>query len=189
MEKKEINTFLIERSEINAKAVQLFFNEPKVQERIKQRRTWEKFGQAKEIGNEGITIIAKEEYFIERDTITDEIKEIVKNPQVKVKPVKCRYCNGNHMSFKCTEKTKDQNYKKSIKISNLPYDITENELYDLFYDFGDVEKVTIPHSIKYRDDICKYAFVNFKCHETALQAVQELDGTKFDYLIINVCLQ
>ncbi|VVU94617.1 RNA recognition motif. (a.k.a. RRM, RBD, or RNP domain) [seawater metagenome] len=187
MKKEEINSFLKEKSRLCAEATKKYFDDPIVKERIEIRRNLKKFGLALKEGNEGITMVAKEEYFLEREG--DENKVVVTKKSFNNKNVVCRYCKGNHMSFKCTQKTKNDNYKKTIKISNLPFDITEDELYDLFYDFGEVERITIPRSIKYRDDMCKYAFVNFRSPKTAEQAVRELDGTKFDYLIINVCLQ
>ncbi len=186
MNKEEINNFLRLKCKESAANVKKYFSDPQVLANIERRKKLKKFGLALSEGNEGITVIAKEEYFIEKE----DNKVILKKKEIpKMKSI-CRYCQGNHMSFKCPQKTKTtKNFKKSIKISNLPFDITEDELYDLFYDFGKVEKVTIPHSIKYRDDVCKYAYVNFSDPKVAQQAVNELDGTHFDHLIINVCLQ
>ena len=187
MDKNKINSLLYERFKKSKEATEKYFKDPEVIKRIEDRKNLPKFGRAKD-GNIGFTIQAKEEYFLERDSDGEFRSPILIEKNLPLAKI-CRYCKGDHMSFKCpnkeTKERKTEN-RTSVKMSNLPYDITENELYDLLEDFGTVEKVVIPKSIKYRNDICKHAYISFKNPNTAEKVINELDGTNFDFLIINV---
>ena len=188
MDKNKINALLFESVKRSRELTEKYFKDPEVIKRIESRKNLPKFGNAKD-GNYGFTIPAKEEYFLEKDIDGEFVAPQLVDKNLPLAKV-CRHCKGDHMSFKCPNKVikeKKEDKRSSVKISNLPHDVTEDELYDLLEDFGKVDRVTIPKSIRYRNDICKHAYVNFKSSKVAEDVINELDGTHFDYLIINVC--
>ena len=183
MEKKDINEFLKKTTIKCAKMTQDYFNSQKVKDLIESRRNWSKFGLAKNEDNSSITLRSYEDIYIvynkeEKEDINNEVETIQEKKEVY------KFSNSNYNSHSNSNYT--NNKKGSIKIENLPTDITEDELYDLLYDFGDIKSVVIPKSIKYRDDLIKHAYITFYDYHIAEQVVDELDNTKFDNLIINV---
>jgi RNA recognition motif-containing protein len=188
--KEEINSYLIKIFKQNKETTIQYFKDPKTIKAIEDRKKIKKFGLAAKRDNNYVTNISNEDIFITREDNEEEVYQKHKESKLKNNKIICRYCNGDHMSYKCNDRYyENEELSKSIKICNLPSDITENELYELFDDFGDVDRITIPRNVKYRDDICKYAYVNFNNHYTAQQAVNELNNTPFDNLILNVYLQ
>jgi nitrate/nitrite-specific signal transduction histidine kinase len=68
-----------------------------------------------------------------------------------------------------------------VKISELPIDISEEELQELLYDWGNIIKITVK---KYSDNAV--AYVNFKFSQEVDYFVDALNGTNFEYKIIHV---
>ena len=125
--------------------------------------------------------------------------------------LKCRKCNGAHLTIKCgiepvnkkinvfenkiieniiTENKSPyngNNYNKKqrktfkVKISELPSDLSEEEMMELLYDWGDIVYLKV---INY--DTNSVAFVDFKFEVHANYFVKALHKTLFEYLIISV---
>lgn len=138
--------------------------------------------------------------------------------------IKCRKCNGNHLTIKCTlhtnnqkkdEPTKEEykherNYRKSdnksvrtdkndkyikeseqniqpqspttVKISNLPFDISENELWDLTKEWGNIKKIKV---VKL-DNNTAISYITFKYENQADYFIKALHKTNFEYYIIHI---
>ena len=129
------------------------------------------------------------------------------NPSMQIK---CRKCGGPHFTIKCGKEIKpnnilnsinydedNTNYSKknsniennkkynkktyTVKISELPYDITEKELMELTYDWGNIIKIKV---LNYQENSA--AYIDFKYEEQANYFVKALHKTIFEYLLINV---
>ena len=68
-----------------------------------------------------------------------------------------------------------------VKISNLPIDMQEEELYELLYEWGHVVKLRL---LNY--DSNSIAYIEFKEIEAADYFVKALDKTPFDHLMLDV---
>jgi len=180
MEKKNIDELLRKTTLKCAKITEDYFNSQKVKDLIESRRKWVKFGLAKNVDNSSITLRSYEDIYIVYNKEEKEKKNDIEIQVIEEKKEVYKFSSSNYKSKYTNDK------KGSIRIENLPPDITENELYDLLYDFGDIKSVVIPKSIKYREDLIKHAYITFYDYEVAEQVVEELDNTKFDNLIINV---
>jgi len=119
--------------------------------------------------------------------------------------LKCRNCNGNHLTIKCSNKKKDiqinntntntntnnyntNNYNTNpyikyykVKISELPNDITERELYELLQEWGNVVKIILKHYEK-----TATAYVTFKNENEVDYLIKGLNSTVFDHNLIYV---
>jgi RNA recognition motif-containing protein len=115
--------------------------------------------------------------------------------------IKCRKCGGPHVTLKCgkekqpeiipevVEKPRNQ-YKKdqyidkrkivTVRISNLPDDITVEELNELISEWGKIGRINIS---AYES---KSAFIDFYYKDEAEYFVRALDRTPFGHLIIGV---
>lgn len=60
--------------------------------------------------------------------------------------------------------------RRRIYVGNLPHDIRERELDDLFYKFGRIEEITIKGP---------FAFISFEDPRDAEDAVRRRDGYEF----------
>jgi RNA recognition motif-containing protein len=93
--------------------------------------------------------------------------------------------NKNQKSFyENNDYKKQNNYNKTtykIKISNLPNDIDQEELYDLLKDWGTVLKINVK---TYYD--LTFAIIEFKNKNEQEYFIEALDNTPFGYNIINV---
>jgi hypothetical protein len=69
----------------------------------------------------------------------------------------------------------------NIKISELPLDITENELMDLTTDWGTIVRYKV---MKYQDNAV--AYLEFKYEDEAEYFIKALDRTPFDNLLLSV---
>jgi hypothetical protein len=111
----------------------------------------------------------------------------------------CKKCGGPHITLKCGKEPKpietkpkptykDLKEKKSdfldkrkivtIKISNLPNDITVYELEKLMNDWGSIARVNLNYSEN------KMGFVDFFFKDEADYFIKAIDRTPFDSLII-----
>ena len=71
----------------------------------------------------------------------------------------------------------------AVRITNLPDDIDEGELWDMFEFYGRIEKNGIKVKKMYNDTI---AFVNYLNSESAHKAIEKCDKKRFGYCVINV---
>jgi len=79
---------------------------------------------------------------------------------------------------------KPRNYDKSklstVKLSDLPLDTTEPELYELLQDWGHIIKVKV---LSYNE--CNVAYIDFIYNEEAVYFIEAIDKTPFDRFIIS----
>ncbi len=120
--------------------------------------------------------------------------------------IKCRKCGGPHVTLKCgkekqpeiipamvekpkrdynhREHRKDQYIDKrkivTVRISNLPDDVTVEELNELISECGKIGRINIS---SYES---KSAFIDFYYKDDAEYFVKALDRTPFGHLIIGV---
>lgn len=80
-------------------------------------------------------------------------------------------------------KKKEEEQNSTIRITNLPKDITPKQLYDLFDLYGRIEERGV--RIKYYPDNTM-AFIKYIFSEAASKAIENMDGYVIDYMIINV---
>ncbi|KAI8147840.1 eukaryotic translation initiation factor 3 subunit G-domain-containing protein [Fennellomyces sp. T-0311] len=73
----------------------------------------------------------------------------------------------------------------TLRVTNLSEDVTDNDIYDLFYRFGQIARVYLARD---RDTgLCKgFAFVSFTDKEDAERAQQAVNGYGYDNLILRV---
>ena len=173
---------IIKESRIKQKA---FLENPDRLNRINKRKKIIKFGKALDRNNNTVTSTSNIHIYIEKPNQNNNIDSPKKKEEEAIK-IKCRYCNGNHMSFKCKEKNKKVSKTNTIKMSNLPPDITEEELKELLSDYGIIERVSIPDYIKFNKKIVKHALIRLQDYDTAQLIKNELDETNFDNYIIGV---
>lgn len=116
--------------------------------------------------------------------------------------LQCRKCGGPHITIKCGKITETiqeiipknnivkqnnqkRNYKNNktytIKISNLPEDMTENEMQELTYDWGNIKNIKV---LKYSE--ISVSYIDFEYLEEAEYFVKALDKTPFEYMILEV---
>jgi hypothetical protein len=109
----------------------------------------------------------------------------------------CRKCGGNHFTTKCGRdnstveaiapsdrqtfnKDKFNNNKKKenifrVQISNLPLDMSDNEMKELLYNWGEITKIKV---INYEES--SVAYIDFKYKEQSEHFINALDKTFFD---------
>jgi len=78
---------------------------------------------------------------------------------------------------------KSRNYDKNklftVKLSDLPFDTTESELYELLQDWGHIVKVKV---LSYSE--CNVAYIDFIYTEEAEYFIKAINKTPFDKFII-----
>ena len=113
--------------------------------------------------------------------------------------IKCRKCGGPHVTIKCGKdeikkqepKVEKPHYEREVKfdrrkivtvrITNLPSDITVEELSDLIYEWGKIGRVNLNN---YNESTS--GFIDFYFKDEAEYFVKALDRTPFDRMIIGV---
>ena len=79
--------------------------------------------------------------------------------------------------------SRPRNYDKSklstVKLSDLPLDTTEPELYELLQDWGHVIKIKV---LSYNE--CNVAYIDFIYNEEAKYFIEAINKTPFDRYII-----
>lgn len=107
--------------------------------------------------------------------------------------IKCRKCGGPHVTLKCgKDKTPEPvvkiepKYEKidkrkivTVRLSNLPNDITVDELSDLMCEWGRIGRININ---SYNDTMS--AFIDFYFKDEAEYFIKAIDRTPFDRMII-----
>jgi len=74
---------------------------------------------------------------------------------------------------------------RKIYVGNLHYDATEEELFDLFQYYGDIESVNIPLN-RYNGKARGFGFVTFISENDAEQAAKGMQGASFKNRILQV---
>jgi hypothetical protein len=124
--------------------------------------------------------------------------------------INCRKCGGPHLTIKCgkennsfnnqlfensncetpkktynTNKYNKQTYHTiyRIKLSELPNDITHNEISELMNDWGHINKIKL---VLAGDTTT--AYIDFGYKEEAEYFVSAIDKTPFDYRILSACI-
>ena len=107
--------------------------------------------------------------------------------------LKCKKCNGNHLTIKCGKDKKPTNYKKSptlnkkkltcVRMTNIPDDLTINELQELLLEWGKIGKINFNKS-----DYNKSVFIDFYNDYEAEHFVKAIDRTPFDNYILSVSI-
>ena len=123
--------------------------------------------------------------------------------------IKCRKCGGPHVTLKCGKEKQDlttildnkfappiinnNNYHKhnysekidkrkivTVRISNLPYDITVPELSSLVSEWGRIGRINLNN---YDNTTC---YIDFYFKDEAEYFLKAIDKTPFDNLILSV---
>jgi RNA recognition motif-containing protein len=107
--------------------------------------------------------------------------------------LQCKKCNGPHLTIKCGKEpikeivisTKPHVYfnktkQTTVKISNLPDDITVNELDELIRPWGNIGRINLNNFEN------KSSYIDFNIRSEADYFVEALNRTPFDNLIIRV---
>lgn len=174
---------------------------------VEERKQWNKFGEAKRRGNDGLIIDQGEVFFMKPDGSylfnEDKEKDNVKKSVPTIKPTnnKPNAWRSRRILQKKTnpqEETEDDKKKyqfssrrddndKTLFVSNLSTDTSEESLYSLFGQFGKVKFISMP---KYRNGHNKgkpkgIAFVKFYNLSIAQDALAA-DGASLDYMKIAV---
>jgi hypothetical protein len=109
--------------------------------------------------------------------------------------INCRKCGGPHFTIKCNKDKKNIpvdnpipkyiNKNKFItyrvKISELPSDLTEKEMMEQLYEWGDIIRLKVLN----HSDI-SIVFIDFKFEDQADYFVKALNKTDYDHHIISV---
>lgn len=122
--------------------------------------------------------------------------------------LKCRKCGGKHLTIKCgkdnigveSKQNDDEKFKQNdnrkfkqndddrekrkynkVKISNLPYDITTEELTCLLENWGHVNRVYVKN---FKEN--SFAIIEFKFKDELDYFIKALNSTPFENQIISV---
>ena len=90
--------------------------------------------------------------------------------------------NSNDKKFNKFNKFNKFIRKTSVKIENLPSDITTDELNFLIKEWGCVDKINLNYRLP------KIAYVDFLEHDDAIWFIDAIDRTPFDRNILHVSL-
>jgi len=90
---------------------------------------------------------------------------------------------NNHRYNENHRYNRQRNYDKSklftVKLSELPLDTTESELYELLQEWGHIVKVKV---LSYNE--CNVAYIDFIYNEEAVYFIEAINKTPFDSFII-----
>ena len=115
--------------------------------------------------------------------------------------LKCRKCGGKHLTIKCGKHNESDNKElnnrrngesnnrrneerkkfNKVKISNLPYDITLEELTELLENWGHITRVYVKN---FNEN--SFAIIEFKFKDELDYFIEALNNTPFENQIINV---
>ena len=179
----------------------------RINKAIERRKQWGKFGEPKKRGNEGITMTKGNVYFMkpngdylfDEDKIADNAKSI--KPKMRIstntkpkawrsKRVSDRKTNPEEEGpesnkFKFTSRRDDND--KTLFVSNISSDTTEEDLYTLFGEYGKVKFISLP---KHRrgpktGQMKGIAFVKYYNISTAEKAL-DANGRALDHMRLGV---
>jgi len=89
--------------------------------------------------------------------------------------------NFNNKDFNNKDFKHDRRPLHKVKMSNLPFDMSEEELYDLLYEWGHVVRMRL---LNYESN--STAYIEFKDKEPADYIVEALDKTPFEHIMLDV---
>ena len=87
----------------------------------------------------------------------------------------------NNKDYKHNDHKQDRRPLHKVKMSNLPVDISEEELYELLYEWGHVVRMRL---LNYESN--STAYIEFKDKEPADYIVEALDKTPFEHIMLDV---
>lgn len=121
------------------------------------------------------------EYTKNKDNNTGK-KEFVKKEFVKTefKKFKNKHNEGSDEEQE-ERKPRERRPLHKVKMSNLPKDMTDDELLELLYEWGHVIRLRV---LNYQDN--STAYIEFKSEEEADYLVKALDRTPFEYIMLDV---
>lgn len=138
------------------------------------------------------TLIVKEQ--------SDIDEEITLDPVEKSKTAICRTCGGDHWTRFCPkttvkeetnnvveydEKIEDSILSRTIIVSNLNKDTTEENIFELFSPMGQINKLYIAKD--YETQVSKgYSFVTFLHKKDAEKSIEKLNNRGFEHLLLNI---
>jgi hypothetical protein len=99
----------------------------------------------------------------------------------------CIHCGAQHLSYKCNLSKKK--YKKEeikhviVKLENLPFNISFNELNRLMQEWGEIKKITIK-----KRSYDNSAFITFLKKNEAEYFIKAIDRTPFDNMILSASI-
>ncbi|KAI3387786.1 hypothetical protein SNEBB_007127 [Seison nebaliae] len=181
---------------------------------IADRRKWPKFGDAKKTETAG-KVSATEDVNMEMTHVPLKQDVPVSSQPEKIR---CRICNDNHYTKQCTlampedetdekrgsdvyvpskvahrdmapgNSTKNQTTENTIKVTNIPLDMTKEELKNIFdrsiFDSGPSSAYVV------QDRVTKigrgYGFVTFRTKEDAEKAISVYSNFRVKNLIIHI---
>ena len=114
-------------------------------------------------------------------------KEFVKKDYVKKEFVKTEYNKFKNQNQNGLDeeqevrKPRERRPLHKVKMSNLPNDMTDDELLELLYEWGNVIRLRV---LNYKDN--STAYIEFKTEEEADYLVKALDRTPFEYIMLDV---
>jgi RNA recognition motif-containing protein len=121
--------------------------------------------------------------------IIETVTPVLKVELTREKPVLetlSRTNNNKEYDYK-KRYNKSTNYDKNniatVKLSDLPLDTTESELYELLQDWGHIVKVKVLSYIE-----CNIAYIDFIYNDEAEYFIKAIDKTPFDMYIISAVL-
>lgn len=187
-------TVLIETNSFKTSIISYKLKKEKMS-RIESRRGMKKFGLGKEKNNSVVTMVSTEDVYITtpdgvpigennikipkkkkdsgRDASTLSFADMFKNPY---KPkIKNENEPGNKFVFKKKER------KNSILVRNLPQDIEEDEVRDIFKEYGRIRNVKV---LKYYAET--KAFVNYYLENEAESAIEHMNGHRMNHVVLAV---
>ena len=92
-----------------------------------------------------------------------------------------KHTDHKHTDHKHNDHKQDRRPLHKVKMSNLPVDMSEEELYELLYEWGHVVRMRL---LNYESN--STAYIEFKDKEPAEYIVKALDKTPFEHIMLDV---
>lgn len=180
----------------------------KVSKAVAARRRWKKFGQAANDGDRPNVSNTQLQGEVKMDFLTNDNTDTysVIDEVSKSLAIKCRCCDQEgHWSAQCPFKDKFKSklepskemesvstsvgrYRddvNTVRVSNLPLDITKEDLYELFKPFGPVSHIWLAQD-KITQKMRGFAFVAYLFKEDAAKAIATVHGHGYGNMILSV---
>jgi len=79
----------------------------------------------------------------------------------------------------------EEKQQATLRVTNVSTDATRDDMHELFRKFGPIARVSVPQD-RATGEGRGFAFIDFYNHADAARAIEALNGTGFDSLILNV---
>ena len=114
-----------------------------------------------------------------------ELKAANMNQSLETKPTLVENKPANYTEFVERDNVKRHHFKKTyrVKLSNLPNDITEEEMMELTCDWGHIVRMKV---LSYNDSCTVY--IDFGYVDEANYFIEAIDKTPFEYLILSAIM-